>query len=112
MKWKLALLVMSGVVLVAGILLSFNPNVRGAAKLAITGSSVVTLASKDDTKTIMTKMNEGQGVQDVFSLIEMEGWQLIDQMGSTLIFTRGEESLVLMLKMWTNQYIVAEMTEG
>ncbi|WP_078381121.1 hypothetical protein [Sutcliffiella halmapala] len=112
MRLKWTLLIIGGIVLITGVLLSFNPNVRGAAKLAITGSPVVTLASKEDTKTVMTKMNAGDGFKEVLWLIETDGWLLTDQIGSTLIFSRDEESLVLMMKMWTNQYIVAEMTEG
>lgn len=112
MKFKWPLLIVAGVLLVTGVLLSFNENVRGAAKLALLGKEVVTISTENETVTVMARLEEGAGFQEVLSLIETEGWILTDQLGSTFVFTRGDESLVLMLKMWTNQYIVAEMTEG
>jgi predicted RNA binding protein YcfA (HicA-like mRNA interferase family) len=109
-KW--AILIVAGTLLVTGILLSFNVHVRGAAKLALSKSAIVTLSSNNEATTVMARMNEGEGLQAVIAHIESDGWILEDQLGSVFYFTNGEESLVIILKMWTNQYIVAEMTEG
>ncbi len=112
MKWKWGLVIFTGILLVTGTLLAFNEEVRGAARLALTGSSVVTLSSEEESTTVMAKMDEGAGLQDVFSHVEENGWIFEEQLGSTFLFSKGDESLVIMMKMWTNQYIVAEMTEG
>ncbi|WP_223700446.1 hypothetical protein [Sutcliffiella deserti] len=112
MRFKWAVMIVVGVFFVTGLLLSFNGNFRGAVRLAITGSPVITLSSEGDTTKVMTKMSDGEGFQKLLSLVETEGWFLANQSGSIFVFTRGEESLVLMVKMWTNQYIVGEMIEG
>ncbi|KMJ58419.1 hypothetical protein AB685_11045 [Bacillus sp. LL01] len=112
MKWKWAIVIFTGILLVTGTLLAFNGHVRGAAKLALTTSPIVTLSSADDTTTVMAKVNDGAGFQDVLSHVEADGWIFEEQVGSMFLYSKGEESLVIMLKMWTNQYIVAEMTKG
>ncbi|KPB04206.1 hypothetical protein [Bacillus sp. CHD6a] len=112
MKWKWVLVIFTGILLVTGTLLAFNEEVRGALKLAVSSSPIVTLSSEEDSTTVMAKMDNGTGVQDVLSHVEEEGWEFEEQLGSTFLFSKGDESLVIMLKMWTNQYIVAEMTEG
>ncbi|WP_339145612.1 MULTISPECIES: hypothetical protein [unclassified Sutcliffiella] len=112
MKWKWAMVIFTGIFLVTGTLLAFNEHVRGAAKLALSTSPIVTLSSEHDTRTIMAKMDEGAGFQDVLSHVEADGWKFEEQVGSMFLYSRGDESLVIMLKMWTNQYIVAEMTKG
>lgn len=112
MKWKWVFIIFTGILLVTGTLLAFNEEVRGAARLTLSSSPVVTLSSEEDSTTVMAKMEEGAGLQDVFSHVEENGWIFEEQMGSTFLYSRGDESLVIMLKMWTNQYIVAELTEG
>ncbi|QFT88645.1 hypothetical protein FIU87_08320 [Bacillus sp. THAF10] len=112
MRIKWAITIVVGILFVTGILLSFNEHVRGAVKLAFSTKSIVTVSTENDTKTMMTKLNEGEGFQVLLSYIEEDGWVLEDQLGSTFLFTKEEESLVIMLKMWTSEYIIAEMTEG
>ncbi|CAG9619941.1 hypothetical protein [Sutcliffiella rhizosphaerae] len=110
LKWTVSIL--AGILFVTGFLLSFNEHVRGAVKLAFSTTSVVTISTEDETRTVMTKMNDGAGFQVLLSQFEENGWLFEEQMGSTFFFTKGDESLIIMFKMWTNNYIVAEMTEG
>ena len=74
--------------------------------------NIIKLTEENGYEWFISKMDQGKAYEQLKQMMGSKGWAFKEQLGSGLIFQKGNEELIIVSEMWTGKYILFQIPKA